>query len=190
MKLKIYFVLFLMFYLKSFSQNTENQIKKDIDNYLKIFVDKDFSKISQYSYPEMKKYIDEEEYVEDLKESFRDREDVKISIFNAKVNNISELYHIDNVYYSIIDYSNIISFDFSRKDEEETSTIIEALESAYGDGNVFFFPEEKIFKALVHKIIIAKSKDGKANWKFLVLHGNNEFVNMIIPINIFMKIFK
>ena len=58
MKLKIYFVLFLMFYLKSFSQNTENQIKKDINNYLKIFVDKDFSKISQYSYPEMKKYID------------------------------------------------------------------------------------------------------------------------------------
>ena len=190
-KSRFYILLIIFFSANFYTQDMKKNIENDFTNYIHIFLDKNFDEIPKYSYPEMKEYIEEGENIKYFKESFSDRDEVKIKFSNPEINSISDIYQIENKYYSIVDYSNILIFDFSDKSEKSSTMHKKILEYAYGKGNVYYFEKEKHFKVLVLKKIIARLDNATDGWKFLVLHeGSMKLIREILPNIILEKIFK
>jgi hypothetical protein len=171
----------------SFFCNAQDKLNIDLEEYLDMYQSKNFEKAEHFIYPEMWNYVDKKAMLDELKSSFLDKKEVKIIVSKPKVYKVSEKYIIENKFYYKINYSNNLKFKFSNKNIS-ISDIISALESAYGEGNVYYDSDLQEFTAIISKIIIARSDNGIDNWKFLVFHGAIEITDLLLPKEIIKKI--
>lgn len=178
-------IIFLIF---SCSSSTFAQItlQTEIEDYLRLYQEKNFNNIDKYYFPEMWDYYDKGDVLEGLKSTFADKNDVKISITKPEILKISENYLIEGKSYHLVKYSNNLIFDF--KNNESTSDMTKALESVYGSGNIYYNETKKTYTAITYKIIVARSNNGLDDWKFLVFYGSNEINSILLPQEIINKI--
>ena len=104
---------------------------------------------------------------------------------SPKIIEISDIEKIGDKYYSLMSYSSLMKMKFIDSSlEEETETehklrinmIKLSFEEAFGSNNVKYDEKAEAFEINAPKQAYAISKNGKSDWKFLVIEKKQKFL--------------
>lgn len=151
-------------------------ISKDLNNAMNFMPD-DFWKI-----------IPRTQMVSALEKAFN-TSGVEFEIKDPKVIEVGVVKQIGKKFYAPLQYSNVLIMKIRdgqilSKDEKNRkfSSIQSSLEQTFGSGNVKLNENDESFEMLDVKNVWAISKDGKTDWRFLVLEKDQiEVQKRILP---------
>lgn len=189
-------ILTIIFFIVNYSnynaQNFKEIVSKDFMEYTNVIKNEDFSKIPDYVFPEIFNDYSKDDLIKTMSNLYEKNDSINIAFTKSRIHDVSDLIVEKNEFFSILTYSNILNFkvNFSLHPEiDEIDAMIESLENAYGIGNAYYDKEQNVYRVLVFEKIIAKSRNGKTNWKFATFKGSSPLVLKLIPKKIIDLIF-
>ncbi|SFD43721.1 hypothetical protein [Algibacter pectinivorans] len=195
LKQKLFTILFLTISTIGIAQDYKNELKKEFNDYLSTIVNMEFEKSMEYIVPEFFEIIPKSQMIKVMKQAFNNP-GVEIEITNPKIIGIKDKEEIESKYYSLLTYSNQMNMKIDGESEEtkdEKTTRINltklSLESTFGSENVEYNEKTEFFKIYSEKKVYGISKNGKSNWKFLVLEkGSKIILDKLLPKELAEKI--
>lgn len=164
------------------AQDYKKNIETEFTAYLTSIVDGDFSKSMNYIVPEFFDIIPKSQMIKLMEQTFNNPS-MEFEIKNPKIISIEDAQVIENKSYVFLVYSNQMNIRFVSEIEEDndekkmrTSMTQLSLENTFGSNNVNYNKETDFFEILVKKQVYAISKDGKTEWKFLVLEKEQKII--------------
>jgi hypothetical protein len=117
---------------------------------------------------------------------------------SPNINEISEVEKIGDKFYVLLNYSSPIKMKFINNDEQEESEVEHKLrmnmlklsmEQTFGSENVTYDEKTEFFDIIAQKQAYAISKNGKSDWKFLVVEKKQKFIlDKLLPAQLVEKI--
>ncbi|UZO82377.1 hypothetical protein NBT05_07850 [Aquimarina sp. ERC-38] len=182
--------------VKVTSSKEYEQIKKDLKQYLQHIVNKEFEESMDYMPSEFFDIFPRSQMLL-VMENALNIPDVEMNFKNPRIESIEKSVKIKRKYYSFITYSTVTSIkmldDFSDETLDEKTFRINliklSLEKGFGSNNVAYKSRTDSFEIKTSKNAYAISKNGKSNWKFLVLEEEQKIVlEKILPKDLHSKI--
>lgn len=175
----------------------KESIKTEFTNYLNALLEKDFEKSTEYLLPAFFDLIPKEELIAAMEAAFNNPE-MKFDIEDPKILSVEDQQLIDEKYYALLTYSNIMRISFAPNPEEgekeksfRVGFLEKSLKGKFGEEHVEYKPEEDIFKVYSERKVAAISMDGQTDWKFVVL-DKSQLLTLVelIPEEILDPLFK
>lgn len=187
-------ILILLFFVSSltFGQSDESykeNINKDFIDYNELILRQEFEKSMDYMLPEFFEIIPKNQMVM-LMQQIYNNPDLEFKMDKPKDIVYGEPRKIEEKYYSEITYSYNINMKFKsieegedEKQQELTKTLTKlSLEKTFGSGNVKYDDETEFFEIHLIKNAFGISKNGKSDWKFVVVEPKQKFIlEKILP---------
>ncbi|RZK10459.1 MAG: hypothetical protein EOO46_10675 [Flavobacterium sp.] len=158
---------------------------------------RNFEKSTDYILPEFFDIIPKSQLVKMMEMTFNNPSMV-FELKNPKVLSVEDAKKVQEKYYSLLTYSNQMNVRMLNEEEQpETedekkmrmSLIQLSLEKTFGSENVKYNKETDFFEILVEKQVYAISKNGKNDWKFLVLDKEQKMIlSKLLPKDLLDKI--
>ena len=160
----------------------ENTIENDFSQYLESIVNKEFEKSMEYVYPEFFDILTKEQMIKEM-EQVSDNEEMEVEFENPKILNIGKSLEVEEQFYSKLKYSNMMNIKIFGEEEEieedkkvRIGSAKELFEQIFGSKNVGYNSKTDFFEIYVEKEVIAKSENGKSDWKFLVIEERQKLI--------------
>lgn len=176
----------------TFGQSDESykeNINKDFIDYNELILRQEFEKSMDYMLPEFFEIIPKNQMVM-LMQQIYNNPDLEFKMDKPKDIVYGEPRKIEEKYYSEITYSYNINMKFKsieegedEKQQELTKTLKKlSLEKTFGSGNVKYNDETEFFEIHLIKNAFGISKNGKSDWKFVVVEPKQKFIlEKILP---------
>lgn len=178
---------FAFFFFISFSVSAQPDLRKTLEEYLKVVETKDSEKVMDYMYPKFFELYPRDLMVKTLDESMNDST-LEIELMDSKILNISPLKIVDTVTYAKVGYSFVMTLKYIETDEnpapgEEVITMTTNIfKQMYGDENVSFDSENKKFRVYAKKEMLALKTAYLKDWKVLGIEENiKPLLKKILP---------
>jgi|TARA_B110000285_G_C14990061_1_gene545852 hypothetical protein len=159
-----------------------NTIENDFNQYLESIVNKEFEKSMEYVYPEFFDILTKEQMIKEM-EQVSDNEEMEVEFENPEILNIGKSFEVEEQFYSKLKYSNMMNIKIFGEEEEieedkkaRISSAKGLFEQIFGSKNVGYNSKTDFFEIYVEKEVIAKSKNGKSDWKFLVIEERQKLI--------------
>lgn len=191
MKKTILFPLVLFAFQLSFSQTPKENLEKDFTTYITLTIEQDFEKSFDYIVDEFFDLFSKEEMIKASKEIFYNPY-MELSLEQPEILEIGNIEKIDNRYYSILTYSNLMIMkiypeddDESKEDKEMRLGVTKTMfDREFGEQNVTLNERTDEFVVFVEQLVCAVSKNGNNGWKFIALSvsaDEKEMLKQIVP---------
>ena len=197
MKIKqiIFSVLFLIISSTGNAQDYKKTIEIEFNEYLNSIVNKNFAKSMNYVIPEFFEIIPKSQMIKLMEQTFNNPS-MEFELKNPKILSINDAQKIEEKFYSLLSYSNqmnmkILNEGEETEDEKKMRIGLTQLsfEKNFGSENVKYNKETDFFEILVEKQVYTISKDGKTNWKFLVIEKKQKvLLEKLLPKELVDKI--
>lgn len=197
MKIKqiIFSVLFLIISSTGNAQDYKKTIEIEFTEYLNSIVNKNFAKSMDYVIPEFFEIIPKSQMIKVMEQTFNNPS-MEFELKNPKIISINDAQKIEEKFYSLLSYSNQMNMKI-RNEGEETEDEKKmrigltqlSFEKNFGSQNVKYNKETDFFEILVEKQVYSISKDGKKDWKFLVIEKKQKvLLEKLLPKELVEKI--
>ena len=197
MKIKqiIFSVLFLIISSTGNAQDYKKTIEIEFTEYLNSIVNKNFAKSMDYVIPEFFEIIPKSQMIKVMEQTFNNPS-MEFELKNPKIISINDAQKIAEKFYSLLSYSNQMNMKI-RNEGEETEDEKKmrigltqlSFEKNFGSQNVKYNKETDFFEILVEKQVYSISKDGKKDWKFLVIEKKQKvLLEKLLPKELVEKI--
>ena len=180
-------LLFLAAYcsILAFAQpNTDAQLKRRLDAYMKINRELNFKELMNYIHPSLFNLATREQLVQVFESSF-DNEQMSISIDSLAVTTISPFYVHNKVQYSKVDYYMEMALKWkdaaATAEEGFVPQMSTAFEQAFAGSHVSFDKSRNSFLIKGINILIAIKDDTTTPWMFLGYDKNQPMVRSLFP---------
>ncbi len=180
------FLIPLLFIL-SFSTAAQDDLRKTLDEYLRLAEAKDSERIMDYMYPGFFTLYPRHLMVEIMDKSFNDPA-FEILLTDSRILNISPVKTADTVSYCVVDYSVVMTLRYLESegnplpDKETVELTHGVFKQMYGEENVTYIPEEMKFRIKTKKSMLALKTPGLSEWKVLGVEENlKPVMKKIIP---------
>lgn len=180
-------ILFPLLFLFSIAASAQDDLRKTVEDYLRIAEAKDSEKIMDYMYPPFFTLYPRQLMVEIMDKSFNDPA-FEIELMDSKILNISPLKTVDTITYSVVDYSFVMTLKYVESeehplpDEEAIKLTREIFEQMYGKENVSYIAGEMKFRLLAGKNMLVLRTPGLSAWKVLGIDENlKPIMKKIVP---------
>lgn len=197
MKLKSAFfaILFLLFTLDTFAQDSKAVIKQQFTTYLSALINKDFKKSVEYLPEDFLKLYSKAQMIQVMNKAFNNP-DFHFQIKDSEILSVGDISKTEGKYYSLLKYSNSIHMKFknveneTEEDKKERLQILKSsLEESFGAKNVKLSEDTEVFELYSEKEVYAISFDGKSDWRFLVLDSEQlPILKKLLPAKLFNQI--
>lgn len=185
----------------SYAQDYKVEIKKEFGDYLDLILVQDFEKSMDYVIEDVFEIVPKESMISLMETTFN-TPGLELSLEKANIISVGDAEIVEEKYYAMLEYSNIMKMKFTEEEneteDEETETQTEeeiakekkitnalirvSLAKSFGDENVKFNEKTETYEIFAQKQAYAVSKNGKDNWKFIVVEKNQKaFLEMILP---------
>jgi len=197
MKIKqiIFSFLFLIISSTGNAQDYKKTIEIEFTEYLNSIVNKNFAKSMNYVIPEFFEIIPKSQMIKLMEQTFNNPS-MEFELKNPKILSIDDAQKIEEKFYSLLSYSNqmnmkILNEGEETEDEKKMRIGLTKLsfEQNFGSENVKYNKETDFFEILVEKQVYSISKDGKKDWKFLVIEKKQKvLLEKLLPKELVEKI--
>lgn len=195
LKKKLATILFLTICTIGNAQDYKKELKKEFNQYLSTIVNMEFEKSMEYITPEFFEIIPKAQMIKAMKMAFNNP-GMEFEIKNPKILKVNDKKEIENKYYSLLTYSNQLNMKIKgeegeTKDEKTTRINLTklSLEKTFGSGKVVYNEKTEFFEIQSQKDVYAISKNGKSDWKFLVIEKKQKMIlEKILPKELSEKI--
>jgi len=160
---------------KNTSIQKSNSIEKDFMTYLEAIASKDFASGMEYLVPEFFDIFPKADMIKVMEETFNN----PLMTFNVKnpvITDVSKIETLDDKFYSKMTYTQLLELSMGEEGEESAREkevrIAEEkrfFNQSFGEDNVEYNEDTGFFLVKTKEDAIAVSKDGKSDWKFLVV---------------------
>jgi len=175
MKAKLLLVLFLFVTTLVVAQDGKKEIEVQFMNYMNAIMSKDFNKSMDYAPDELFEIMPRDQFISVMEKVFNDPQ-IEMHIKDPKVLSVGEVEEIKGKHYAFMTYSNVLTMKFNNSDaesDEEKKMRVEIIKQTFaqamGEGKVKYNEQTEIFDIYSEKDVYAISKDGKTDWRFIVL---------------------
>ncbi|WP_405330760.1 hypothetical protein [Leeuwenhoekiella sp. LLG6367-2.1] len=170
------------------AQEYKETIKTTFTEYLDALVNSDFDKAMDYMLPEFFELIPRAELIMVMEKTFNNPQ-MSFKISNPKVLQVDDAQVIEGKSYASLVYSNDMQIKIKgEEDETEERKAMRvgltqgAFVQSFGKDNVAYDEATDSFKVHAEKSVYAISKDGKTDWKFIVLEQRQrEMLEKLLP---------
>jgi hypothetical protein len=166
-------VFFLILPLVSISQDMKQDLVNTQKEYVEVVRQKDHSKTLDYIYPGLFDIIPRDKMLMALESVYADTT-VVITMDDFSLGNTSDFLELDGINYALVEYSFVMKMMISRDpeyDEEEDRESMEftneMLKMSYGEDNVNYISDERLFTINVSNEMYAILDPQFQGWKFL-----------------------
>ena len=169
--------LFALIFLISVSVSAQADLRKTLEEYLKVVETKDSEKVMDYMYPKFFELYPRDLMVKTLDESLKDPS-LEILLMDSKILDISPLKTADSVTYAKAGYSFVMTMKYVISDEnsapndEVITMTTNIFKQMYGADNVTFDAENKKFRIFAKKEMLALKTPSLKDWKVLGMEEN------------------
>lgn len=178
------------------AQEVKQEIAREFMAYQNAIIDKDFEKSLEYITPDFFEIYPKSEVLKLMQQTFNDPS-INYEIKNTEITNIDDIQKIEEKHYALITYSSQMNIKFNAEEEEESEEDKKSrtgmyriyLEQAFGSNNVAYNPATEQFEVKAQKNVYAISKNGKTDWKFLMVEKEQKVVmDKLLPAELANKI--
>ena len=197
MKIRLLTILLLAVSTVAFSQDYKKEIEKQFLEYNNLIVKRDFEKSMDFAPEEFFKIIPKDQMILVMEKTFNNPE-MEFELKEPEISEITESQKIEDKFYSLVNYSSLMNMKFKNNDQkEETDTehklrmnmIKLSFEKTFGSENVKYDEKTEVFEVNAQKQAYAISKNGKTDWKFLVIEKKQRFIlDKLLPRQLAEKI--
>jgi len=199
MNLKTRLLAFLLLTISTvaFSQDYKKEIEKQFLEYNNLIVKRNFEKSMDFVPEEFFNIIPKDQMVLVMEKTFNNP-DMDFELKEPKIIEIAESQKIENKFYSLVNYSSPMKMKFKNNDQKEETEkehklrmnmIKLSLEQTFGSDKVRYDEKTEIFEINAQKQAYAISKNGKTDWKFLVIEKKQKFIlEKLLPKQLVEKI--
>ena len=188
-------ILLLSVFSTTFSQNNKKEIELQFTEYLNSIVNREFEKSMNYITDDFFKIIPKAQMIS-LMEKVFNNPDMEFEIKSPKIIRIEDSELIEQKYYSLLTYSNLLNMKFLGEKEETAAehksriNLTElSLDNTFGADNVKYNEKTDFFEVYSEKQVYAISENGETGWKFVVLEKNQKpILEKILPKQLTEKI--
>lgn len=168
--------------------DVKKNIESDFNQFISLYIQKDFEKALNYVVPEFVDHFSKEKYVAILEDRYKNPE-LEMGLSDAKILDIEEPVNIEDINYSLITYTCMLNLKLPVRENEtpqkkrlRISTMKNNFAEWYGSGKVTFDEETQLFHIEQEKHVYAISKL-KTGWKFLEVDDkdNQNLYKEILP---------
>jgi len=183
-----------------YSQDYKTEIKSEFSNYLDAILAQDFEKSMEYVIEDVFEIIPKESMISVMEATFN-TPGLELSLEKANIISVGDTEIVEGKFYSLLSYSNIMKMKFLEEEPEDAENeesqteeelakeekirvalIKVSLAKSFGEENIKYDEDTKIYEIFATKQAYAISKNGKDNWKFIVVEKNQKpFLEMILP---------
>lgn len=178
----------LLFLTNIYAQEYKPAINRDYKTYSQLVMDKKFEEAMQYTSPEVFKIFPKNSLIQAMKAAFA-MPGLEFHIELPDIINYGELKTIDQIDYIRFSTLNIFRIKTEETQNAEPAKYLIAFKKFFGDENVSYDENTKLFRIESIKDVLASSTDKGQNWKFIVL-DNEKIINIlqgIIPSEVLIK---
>jgi N12 class adenine-specific DNA methylase len=195
MKIKLLSVLFL-FTSSIFSQIPEENLRKEFNTYINLTINQDFEKSMDYVVEDFFEIFPKEQMVSLMKQIYNNPS-MEIKLEKPTILEVDIIEKINEKYYSILTYSNLMKMKLKSEDENESDEdkkmriglIKVSLFKKFGAENVDYNEKTDFFEIKVTKKVCSVSKNGNDIWKFVTIEKEQKYIlEKFIPKEILEKI--
>jgi hypothetical protein len=195
MKIKLLSVLFL-FTSSIFSQIPEENLRKEFNTYINLTINQDFEKSMDYVVEDFFEIFPKEQMVSLMKQIYNNPS-MEIKLEKPTILEVDKIEKINEKYYSILTYSNLMKMKLKSEDENESDEdkkmriglIKVSLFKKFGAENVDYNEKTDFFEIKVTKKVCSVSKNGNDIWKFVTIEKEQKYIlEKFIPKEILEKI--
>ena len=179
---KILLIITLIFSLLSCSQEQleKSTIKNDFEKYLLAVKNKKIDDAVNCIYPKFFDIVPKEQMKQMLEITYNNPQ-LGFIFKKYNIDDIKKIEHIKKEFYTTVNYTFDVELQLNSEElKSKQSLIKDKLESKFGSDNIKFSNENQTFQIHSTKKAIGISKDGKTNWKFVVME--NEYKPYLIKI--------
>ncbi len=195
MKAKLLLTLFLFISTFVSAQDNKKEIEVQFMNYMSAIISKDFDKAMNYAPDELFEIMPRDQFISVMEKVFNDPQ-IEMHIKDPKILSIGEVEEIKGKHYAFMTYSNILTMKFDNSDaesDEEKKMRVEIIKQTFaqaiGEGKVKFNEQTEVFDIYSEKNVYAISKDGKTDWRFIVLEEKQKpFLDKFLPRQLIRKL--
>lgn len=180
-------VLFCLFTINAFSQGAKSVVESEFKTYLATLANKDFKRAVDYLPEELLQYVTKEQMLEFLDQTFNSPA-FDYEFRNNRILKVGDISKIEQKHYAKLRYSHTMVMKLLNQDGNETpkerttkmNDIKALMDADFGAENVKI--NENAFEIFVEKDVIAISKDGKTDWRFLLVNKDQrKMIEQIFP---------
>ena len=181
--------------LSAYSQDYKKAINDEFTTYITHLVNMEFEESMEFIRQSLFDIIPKDQMLMVIKQAFNNP-DIEIQLRDPKILKIKDAEKIDDKFYALLTYSNIMKMRYlSKKDETEEQTQFreeitqQSLEKMFGKKNVSLNKTTGFFEIYVKKDVYAISQNGQNEWKFLAIEENQKtLLEKLLPKKLTKKI--
>jgi len=170
---KLFLLILLSFSLFSCSQEKSeiSTIKSDFEKFILNIQNKNIGEAVNCIYPKFFEIVPKEQMRQMLEVTYNNPH-LGISINKFNIDEVKNPEKINNEYFTSINYTFDLDLKLNSDELKRKKEILQAgLERKFGPTNVNFENENQIFHINSSKKAIGISKNGKSDWKFIVIEN-------------------
>lgn len=168
---------FIVFYHTLSGQSAVENIRQDFETYYTLLTKKEYEKSMDYLVDDIFKIVDRKTLTKVMMSKIGDAQNMDISIVKPDTFYIADVQKIDQKYYAMIRYINLMHVKIKPKKPiesyEERARQIKIFKftfsTAFGENNVNYNKVTNLLEIRVPSATCAISKDGIQGWKFINL---------------------
>jgi hypothetical protein len=192
-KIILVLLIVLISSINSFSQQEE--IQSDFEDYLELIQSQQFEKAMDYMYPEFFELMSKEMMVSLMEQTFNTPE-LTISLSDPTIDSVGVVEYLDSMYFAPVNYTHIMTMKFNQGEGDTDEDIkfrdemaVASLKIKFGEYKVTYDSVSKEMLITSSKLVYARSKNGKTNWKFIELDPENMFmIKSMLPEEIYNRV--
>jgi hypothetical protein len=180
---------------KNWDQPYKNEIAKEFSAYTQAIVDRKFDVAAEYIHPDFFEILPKKSIISLMEMPYK-MPNIEIEIVDPKVLSVGDAEQVEDRYYAMITYSNLMKIKVGTDEPETAEEKAERMrllkmsyQNKFGADNVHYNEETEFFEILITKKVIAISDDGQTGWK--VIEGEKKqksILGKVIPKEILGKI--
>jgi hypothetical protein len=175
--------LFLFFTISIFSQDGKVNLKKTFETYIELSINQDFEKSFDYVVEDFFKIFPKSQMIILMKQMYNNPS-VEFKLEKPEILNTSNIEKIENKFYSILTYSNLMKMKVKNQKKDENKdekkmriSLIElSLNKKFGSDNVNYNSSTEFFEVKVIKKVCSVSKNGLNGWKFVTIDKEKKYL--------------
>lgn len=183
--------LYILIFSTTYAQNPKQEIEKTFTTYIDLVLNKDFRKSADYIFEDLYKIVSKEQLIQVLETTFNNPA-MTYGIKNPKIIEVSDITKIDQKFYALLRYSNLLSMKFNEEKlltEQEHQTRLQriktALDNTFGAEKVKLNSTTQFFEIYAEKQVCAISDDGLTGWKFIMMDKKQKPVlEKVLPLQL------
>lgn len=182
----ILFILTICIAQQISAQAYKDSIRNQFKYYNELLRNKEFSKSMDYLNTAIYKVAPKEDLLQMIEQTFNNP-DVDIKLSEPTVKNVGDTKVINNITYSVFEYTGDMSMRFKAEEmkNDTTGATKSLLATQFGEQNVTYDRASGFYNIKVVKKVVANSDDLK-KWTFLVIEeSQKEMLGTLIPKELF-----